>query len=37
VIKSTFDGKTKLKEALDSTPGALEYIVSFNPHDLVVR
>jgi len=32
-MKSTFDGKTKLKEALDSIPGALEYIVSLNPHD----
>jgi len=32
-MKSTFDGKSKLKEALDSVPGALEYIVSLNPHD----
>lgn len=29
----TFDGGTKLKTVLDSTPGALEYIVSINPHD----
>jgi len=32
-MKSTFAGKTKLKEALDSIPSALEYIVNLNPHD----
>ena len=32
-MKRQFVGKTKLKDALDEIPGALEYIVSLNPHD----
>lgn len=32
-MQNTLSGRTRLKEVLDSIPGALEYIVSLNPHD----
>lgn len=32
-MKKAFDSATKLNKVLDSTPGALEYIIGLNPHD----